>query len=355
MHAPVTLAQIAKEVGTTTATVSMALRGKPGISSETTLRVKEAAERLGYRPDPRFSQLMQFLRTRKDAPFHAVIAYIHDFPNKDGYCWLHTHSEFFLGARKRGAELGFEIEPFWVREPGMSAGRMRDILRARGIPGAIFTTPSATTWPLTEEFEGLGVAVVGYTEWLPQYCRACSNQHHSMLVALANLERLGYRRIGLALSSQDDANAEHNWLSAYLGHHHALPRERRIAPLLGSAQKIFTRQVLGTWIEKYRPDCVIGHTNPLLDRILELGHRVPRDIGFASLDLFPRDDGLACSGVDQVSAAVGSAALELVVGQIAFRESGCREHPRLVLIEGVWRDGATTSAKRSTPAKRSAR
>ncbi len=354
MPAPVTLAQIAKEVGATTATVSMALRGKPGISSETTRRVKEAAERLGYRPDPRFSQLMQFLRTRKDAPFHAIIAYVHDFPSKDGYNHLHTHSEFLRGARQRAAELGFKIEPFWAREPGMTAGRMRAILRAQGIPGAIFTTPSAATWPLREEFAGLGVAVVGYTAWTPQYCRACSNQHHSMLVALSNIERLGYRRIGLVLSSQDDANAETNWLSAYLGHHHALPRERRIPPLLGPAQKIFTQQTLGAWVKQHRPDCVIGHTNPLLDGIRNLGFRVPRDVGFASLDLFPRDDGLECSGIDQVSDAVGAAAVELVVGQIAFRQSGLMERPRLVQIEGIWRDGTTTVAKKATPSKRSA-
>lgn len=354
MSAPVTLARIAKEVGATTATVSMALRGKPEISPETTRRVKEAAERLGYRPDPRFSQLMQFLRTRKDAPFHAVIAYVHDFPVRDGYRWLHTHSEFFAGARKRAGELGFKIEPFWAREPGLSTARLREIFRARGIPGALFTTPSANNWPLAGEFPGLGVAVMGYTEWVPQYCRACSNQHHSMLAIIANLERLGYRRIGLVLSSQDDANAEHNCLSAYLGHHHALPRERKLPPLLGPAQKIFTRGTLGGWLDKNRPDCVVGHTNPLLDRILDLGWRVPKDLGFASLDLFPRDDGLECSGIDQLSAAVGATALELVVGQIAFRESGCREHPRLVLLDGAWREGATTLG-RITPAKRSAR
>lgn len=349
----VTLAQIAKEVGTTTATVSMALRGKPDISPEMTRRVKEAAKRLGYQPDPRFSQLMHFLRTRKDAPFHAVIAYVHDFPSKDGYRWLHTHSEFFEGARKRASELGFKLEPFWAREPGLTVARLREIFQARGIPGALFTTPSFSSWPLSGEFPNLAVAAVGYTEWEPEYCRACHNQHHSMLMLLANLERLGYRRIGLVLSTQDDSNTEHNWLSAYLVHHHALPRERKTVPLLGPAQKIFTQAVLRRWITKNRPDCVIGHTNPLLDRLMELGCQIPKELGFASLDLFPRDDGLECTGIEQFSAAVGATALELVVSQIAFNENGCREHPRLVLLEGAWREGATTR-NRAIPAKCSA-
>ena len=343
MPTPVTLARIAQEAGVTTATVSMALRGKPGISPETVEKVKEIAKRLGYRPDPRFSQLMQFLRTRKAAPFRAVLAYVHDFPVRDGYRWLHMHSEFFLGAQRRARELGFKIEPFWAHEPGLTAARLREILRARGIPGAIFATPSAEKWPFREEFREIGVAVVGYTAWEPPYCRACSNQHHSMLVILQNLECLGYRRIGLVLSTQDDANAEHNWLSAYLGHHHHYPRSRKLPPLLDPAQQIFSRAALCGWIQKNRPDCIVGHTNPLLDRIRECGYEVPRDLGFASLDLFPRDDGLDCSGIDQLSDVVGATALELVVGQISFNESGCRQHPRLVMVEGAWHEGATTA------------
>lgn len=343
MAAHVPLARIAREVGVTVATVSMALRGKPGISPETALRVREAAERLGYKPDPRFSQLMRFLRTRREAPFRAVLAWAHDFPARDGFRWQHTHAEFFNGARQRAAALGYKLEPFWAREPGMTGPRLARILENRGIPGVLLTTPRRDTWCLGEvSFAGFGVAVVGYTEWSPPFCRACSNQHHTMLEMLSRLEEAGYRRIGLVLSAQDDANAEHNWLSAYLGHHHPLPRGRRPAPLLGPPQKIFSRAALESWLDKQRPDCVIGHTNPLLDRIFETGRRVPDDLGFASLDLFPRDDGLDCSGIDQNSAAVGAAAVDLVVSQLAFLESGCREHPRLTLIEGAWHWGATT-------------
>lgn len=47
---PVTLADVAREVGVSTATASVALNGKPGVSEATRRRVRDAAGRLGYRP-----------------------------------------------------------------------------------------------------------------------------------------------------------------------------------------------------------------------------------------------------------------------------------------------------------------
>ncbi len=338
----VSLARIAAEVGVSTATVSMALRGHASISAATRARVLAAAEALGYRPDPRFSALMEFLRSRKEAPFHAVIAFVHDYDTAGRYLRLRTPSEFFNGARERGRRLGFQLEPFWARESGLTLPRLAKILRARGIPGAILTSPRATSFPFHEDLADLAVAVVGYTSWTPQYCRACNNQHHSMTLALQSLEARGYRRIGLALSSQDDADAEHNWLSAYLGFHHGLPANRRPPPLLGPESDIFTTNALSRWLSTAKPDCVIGHTNPLLDRLLATGIRIPDEMGFATLDIFERDDHLPVSGIEQHSAEVGAAAMDMVTSQISFQKCEAGRSSRLVLIEGEWVDGATT-------------
>jgi LacI family transcriptional regulator len=338
----ITLAAIARRLGLTTATVSLALRNSSTISEETRRKVQQTAAEMGYRPDPRLSSLMSFLRTQRQAPFRATLAYIHDFPEPNGYTKLATHAAFFRGAQERARALGYRIEPFWAREPGMSAARLSKILNARGIPGALLTTPCLSEWPLREPLEGLAVAVIGYTTWVYPCCRACNNQFRSMQTAIVELEARGYRRIGFVMHDLDDKNAAHNWLAAYLGHHHALPAERRVTPLLGPRDEVFSERRLSEWIGKGKPDAIIGHTNPLVDQLLHLGLRIPQDIGFASLDLFERDDHLRCSGIDQRSYDVGINAVELVISQINYGENYIREIPRLVLVEGVWEEGSTT-------------
>jgi LacI family transcriptional regulator len=347
----VTLAEIAQRLGVTTATVSLALRNSPTISAETRRKVQEMAAEMGYRPDPRLSSLMSFLRTQREAPFRATLAYIHDFPEPDGHMKLSTHAAFFRGVKERAGALGYTVELFWVREPGMTAARLSKILSARGIPGALITTPCMSEWPLREPLEGLAVAVIGYTNWLYPCCRACNNQFRSMQTAIAELEARGYRRIGFAMHDLDDRDAAHAWLAAYLGHHHSLPASRRVKPLLGPRDEIFSEDRICEWIEKNKPDAIIGHTDPLVDRLRQLGFRMPEDIGFASLDLFERYDRLKCSGINQRSYHVGLNAVELVISQINYGENFIREIPRLVLVEGVWEEGVTTRPLEEAPAR----
>ncbi|MCX6935193.1 MAG: LacI family DNA-binding transcriptional regulator, partial [Verrucomicrobia bacterium] len=333
---------IARAVGTSIATVSMSLRDHHTISLKTRKKVRAMADQLGYQPDPRFSAMMTYLRSRKEAPFQATIAYLTDFPEREGFRKLHTHSEFFRGASERAEKLGFKIEPFWAREPGLSAERLVRLLKTRGIPGVLITSPVASSWPIQPDLSDFAVAVIGYSSWTPLYPRACDNQSHAMYLCLQKLERRGAQRIGFVFSDQDDINAEHNWLSSYLAHQHDLPASRRTRPLLGPAEKIFRKKELEEWLAGQKPDAIVGQTNPLLDILLGLGVKIPGDIAFASLDLFKRDDGLACSGIDQLSHAVGAAAMNMVASQIAFGETHNEQKNQLIYLEGQWVDGATT-------------
>lgn len=56
----ITLKAIAEETGFTVATVSRALSGKDRLAPATRAKVREAAERLGYRPDPMLSRLAAY-------------------------------------------------------------------------------------------------------------------------------------------------------------------------------------------------------------------------------------------------------------------------------------------------------
>ena len=52
-----TLADVAQRAGVSRALVSIVMRDVPGASAATRLRVRQAAEEIGYRPDPRARML----------------------------------------------------------------------------------------------------------------------------------------------------------------------------------------------------------------------------------------------------------------------------------------------------------
>src|ERR1700758_5798690 len=104
------MAEIAQSVGVAPSTVSRALRSDPRISAATRQRVEEAAEKLGYRPNPLVSALMANRRRRGGAGEVDVIALVTnyggrtDWRTKEVCRWEHD------GIQRRAGELGFRIE-----------------------------------------------------------------------------------------------------------------------------------------------------------------------------------------------------------------------------------------------------
>jgi DNA-binding LacI/PurR family transcriptional regulator len=68
-----TMAEVAKVVGVSKNTVSLALRGSPRISEATRKRIAEAAETLGYRLNPTVAHLMAQLRQNRSPGYHSLL------------------------------------------------------------------------------------------------------------------------------------------------------------------------------------------------------------------------------------------------------------------------------------------
>ena len=79
---PVRMREIAREVGVDASTVSRALRGDPRIGVGLSEKIRGAAERLGYRPNPLVSALMANRRRGKTADA-AVVALVPCFGGED--------------------------------------------------------------------------------------------------------------------------------------------------------------------------------------------------------------------------------------------------------------------------------
>jgi len=137
---PVTLADVARKAGVSTATASMALRKQRRISPATRHRVQRAAKELGYVPNPNLTRLMAHLRLRRKPAFRSVIAGL--TTEREGAARLYAH-EVVAAARKRAHELGYGFHLLQIPTSATTRRVQERELRHRGIEGVIIFPLSA--------------------------------------------------------------------------------------------------------------------------------------------------------------------------------------------------------------------
>lgn len=355
-----TLQDIATSLGLSKTSVSVAIRGRPGVSDELRAKIRAEAERLGYRPDPLAQELMARIRAKRTRRSAESIAFINTF--QEDPTLLHRIESFrimFEGAVQQGARYGYKVVELRAGDRGMTPARLDQVLKTRGIRG-VLVGPRWFDEPEIElDWSAYSCVLVGETTYGAGIYRVCNNHAHTTELALTQLAKLGYRRIGLELTESYERVRHFDFLAG-------VEPARRIA---GSSAEFFVRIVpvrrspeilnlppadrtpaFHKWvIEHYGPDIQQWILQERLDAVVTLGGIEPqslrafrtyhgRPLGFASLDcgISP-----ACSGIDQHAAEIGEAAIDLLRGLLLSGERGVVPHPRTLLIEGAWIDGET--------------
>jgi DNA-binding LacI/PurR family transcriptional regulator len=324
--------------------VSLALRNSPKISAKTSERIREIAERLGSRPNPMVTALMTQLRHGREVKRPSTIAYVTAYPTEDGWKRPGPFAAFREGAGQRAEMLGYTLEDWWLRRPGMTEQRFCDILHTRNIHGLVIAPLPPGGGELNLKWDLFASATIGYSLAAPDLHRASNHQYGTITLALQKLTELGYRRIGLALSAETDERVKHKWSAGMLVYQQDIPMEQRVPNLL--ARGAFARS-FAEWLSVYRPDAVVSQEWQAMRILDSLGLRVPADIGYVHLALGDRQQAL-WAGMDQNSELVGAAALDLVDEQLRRNERGVPEVPKTVLIPGVWVPGPTVRSRAST-------
>src|SRR5882757_9576940 len=173
-----TMQQIADAAGVSRMAVSLALRNSPKISAPTTARIRQLADELGYRPNPMVSALMTQLRQARDVKKPSVIAYVTAFPTEGGWRRPGPSVAFHEGARQRAGELGYTLEEWWLRRPGMTERRFCEILNTRDIHGMIVAPLPAGSGELEFDWAHFAAASISYSLPAPELNRV-SNDHFS--------------------------------------------------------------------------------------------------------------------------------------------------------------------------------
>jgi LacI family transcriptional regulator len=331
------MAEIAHSLGVAASTVSRALRSDPRISALTRQRVEEAAEKLGYRPNPLVSALMASRRRRGGNGEVDVIALVTNYGGRESWRSKDVCRWEFEGIQGRAAALGFKIEVFPLSEYRGSYERLQTTLRARGIRGVLLGFSREDSEVL---FRTEGFAVAGLSAYFPAVVVDRANFHgfYNVQLALDHMWQLGYRRPALIVPDLNNRISNNLWSGAFLDWQRSLPKPDRCEPFIpvdADSQAEFD-----TWLAVNRPDSLLVYKAPVRRFLSRHRLSVPEDIGLAYLYRTSDEMGRA-AGIDGNLSAVGAAALDLVVEKLNANLTGSSNHPKEVLIKGTWHGGAT--------------
>lgn len=333
------MSAIAREAGVGKATVSLALRNDPRLRPETRRRIQKIADRMGYQSNAVVSNLMAQLRASRNPKYQSTIGILNASSTRDSLQRNPTFRKWTGGLLERCTALGYGTDEFWLHEPGVGPERLRQILAARNIRGVVIAAVMEHR-QLPPEFDllwsDLACVVVGIRPERPALHFACNDQFSTAMHTAWELEKLGYKRPGLAVDPHIEDSVDHRFSAGFYAGTPFEDLKNRIPvfPFQHGARTAFAG-----WMDKYKPDVIVCTHPEIRDWVQGLGLRCPEDIGLAHLDLTPELAGW--SGMNQNNDFVGAFAVDLVIAQIHRNETGIPERPQCMMIESQWVPGST--------------
>lgn len=339
MERRITLRDVARVLKCHPSTISLALRNDPRLPEETREKVRRTAKEIGYEPDPMLKALASYRSAIGPVSEHGTLAWI---SNTEERQWGEEYyfRAYVKGAQRRARELGYKVEEFCLKAPGMSPERLTKILRTRGIQGVLVAPQPSYVLPgrIRMEWGSFSAVAFGYTLARPQLHVVTNHHVQTVRVAFRKLKALGYRRIGFCFSR--DINNRTNGMF-FAGHTAEMERWKgwpMVEPYYYDGPGVFPERGFKSWFRKNRPEAIVVASPLELETAQRvLGVRIPEELGVVCLCHSTK--GYTC--VDQCDEEIGASAVDMVVGMIHTNQRGIPEHPRRILIEGVWRDGSS--------------
>lgn len=339
----VTLKQIAAQTGFHHSTISRALRGDRALPEATRTRIRQVAEKLGYRPDPYLAGLIAHRVAQRSRRFRAVLGWLNNWPERSGWRRWIVFRQVFLGAQKRADELGYRLEDFWLAAPSLSPARATQVLQTRQINGLIVAPQPEPQGIGDFRFDRFAAVAIGQTLRAPALHSVTSDHYHNMMLLVRTLQGQGFQRIGYVTTALGEARTNGHWSSGFSW---AITEGGRVPPAVPPLTIANDDTApLAAWFRKHRPD-VIASTCPAatLRRLREMGLRVPQDVSLACAAL--NDDARFVAGISEHPEMIGAAAVDSVVELLHKDERGVPAVPRRLTIPGSWTEGPSLRAPR---------
>lgn len=327
--------ELAKLAGLSASAVSLALHGSSKVSEKTRRRVRELAERAGYKPSAKVAELMAHVRATKVARAESCLAVVSLYPQPRPWERSEHLRLIYASMGRRAQSLGYRLEPLWLRAPGMTPRRFGAVLEARGIQGLISFGGPVLEEAFPAELDRFAVVTVGLSISTSLH-RVTSHAYRDTTRILEKIQELGYVRPGLVLSPCEEVRSARAHLGAYLGWYESVCPEQRPVPVLRIEDDV-AGSGLADWLDRHAPDVIIfvNHDLEGLARVLERRREagLPR-VSAVALTHFIEGSGFA--GLQQNQQQMGAAAVELVVTRILRNEVGLPTDPHIEMVESRW-------------------
>ncbi len=341
-----TMHEIAERAGVGKATVSLALRNDPRLRPETRRRIQRVAATMGYRTNATVANLMAQLRASGSQKFHATLGLLNVSSGPATLAAPPAAREWIAGCRDRATLLGYGFESFCLHEPGepgepgITPARLAAILEARGIRGLVIP-PIVDPSSLPDSFDliwrNFACVVVGLRPVWPPLNFSTNDQFSTAFRAVQRLWESGYRRIGLVISPELDSIVDRRYSAGFWAGQETRHDCQRLPvfPFHHTGKSSFR-----TWYAQHRPDAILCIHEEVKTWLEEMRIHVPGMVGLAHLDR--TGDLHDWSGMNQNNALVGSAAIDMLVGQLHRNEIGLPDSPKASFTQSTWIDATTT-------------
>ncbi|MDA3872815.1 MAG: LacI family DNA-binding transcriptional regulator [Kiritimatiellae bacterium] len=333
----ITMRELAKAAGVSVGTVSRALRGDNRISKTTRKAINLKAKQLGYVPHPALGAVMRQVRQRGVRHGESVALLY----GRDHVPGPHTnHGQFLRGCGDRLRELGYGIERMPIGTGGYGSGELTRVLLARGIRSCVvMPVPHAvqkSELPDPDKFAFVGTRLLAPDAVMH---RVSPNHLWAAQMVMKKITAAGHRKIGLLLHEDVDERTGHAVLSGAAGFpiYSGIPVDLKVRRV---SEQIEANELVA-WVRTEKLTALFV-SFPVGGSLREAGLRVPEELSLVHLDAASRHpDNLHYSGNDQNAIQVGSAAADLVSSLMIRNEVGAPHYPKMIYIEGRWRQGET--------------
>jgi LacI family transcriptional regulator len=334
----VTQRDLARKLGVSNATISLALRNSPRIAEPRRKEIQEMAEKLGYQPNTAAVALSYNKRTSKNIPIHASLAWLNLWPWPEDLRKLALFEAYWNGATACAEKFGYRLEEFALT--GKSPSRLEKILVARGIKAVMLTSQHYQHPVDFQDFhwEKFSAVRTSRLPLNPALHTVTTDQYSNTMLAIDQMRAKGYKRAGFISFGATLGDRIWRFESGYLTGQQEIPESQRLPVYRLDAEDPASRAGLGVWMKENRPDAVLT-LHPNVREILEsLGYRAPDDVGLATVNTM---DCNIEAGIDQNAAEIGRCAVLQLLSQLHDNDTGIPLNMREILIKGRWIDGPT--------------